>query len=110
MNVRYLTGFTGSNGMAVVGRDLRRFVTDFRYVEQAAAQVEGFDRELAPPEFLDALSGGWPGGALRLGFEDDDVSVRRHGRLLEVLPGRVELVTAGEVVEELRAVKDAGEV
>ena len=110
MNVRYLTGFTGSNGMAVVGRDLRRFVTDFRYVEQAAAQVEGFDREQAPPEFLDALSGGWPDGALRLGFEDDDVSVRRHGRLLEVLPGRVELVTAGEVVEELRAVKDAGEV
>ena len=44
-NLRYVTGFTGSNGMAVVGRDIRRFITDFRYVEQAAAQVEGFDRE-----------------------------------------------------------------
>jgi len=110
VNVRYLTGFTGSNAMAVVGRDLRRFVTDFRYVEMAAAQVEGFDREQAPPEFLDALSGGWPEGGLRVGFEDDDVSVRRHGRLREVVPGRVELVAAGGVVEELRAVKDAGEV
>ena len=38
VNVRYLTGFTGSNAMAVVGRDVRRFVTDFRYVEQAAAR------------------------------------------------------------------------
>ena len=36
-NLRYLTGFTGSNGMAVVGAGVRRFVTDFRYVEQADA-------------------------------------------------------------------------
>jgi Xaa-Pro aminopeptidase len=43
VNLRYLTGFTGSNGMAVVGPDLRRFVTDFRYVEQAAQQVPDFD-------------------------------------------------------------------
>ena len=34
-NLRYVTGFTGSNGFAVVGPDVRRFVTDFRYVEQA---------------------------------------------------------------------------
>ena len=34
-NLRYVTGFTGSNGFALVGRDVRRFVTDFRYVEQA---------------------------------------------------------------------------
>jgi Xaa-Pro aminopeptidase len=110
VNLRYLTGFTGSNGMAVVGADLRRFVTDFRYVEQAAAQVDGFEREQAPPEVLHALSDGWPDGPLRLGFEDDHVSVRRHGKLREVLPARVELVAAGGVVEELRAVKDAGEV
>jgi Xaa-Pro aminopeptidase len=110
VNVRYLTGFTGSNGMAVVGGELRRFITDFRYVEQAAAQVDGFDREQAPQEFLDALSGGWPGGDLRLGFEDDHVSVRRHAQLRGILPDGVELVAAGGIVEELRAVKDAGEI
>ena len=44
-NLRYVTGFTGSNGLAVVGPDVRRFLTDFRYVEQAAQQVSGFDRE-----------------------------------------------------------------
>ena len=81
VNVRYLTGFTGSNAMAIVGRDVRRFVTDFRYVEQAAIEVEGFDREQGPQDFVGALGEGWPAGELRLGFEDDDVTVRRHARL-----------------------------
>jgi Xaa-Pro aminopeptidase len=110
VNVRYLTGFTGSNGMAVVGRDLRRFITDFRYTEQAASEVEGFDVELAPQDFNAAVSDGWPEGSLRLGFEDDQVSVRRYTRLRELLPDRVELVPAGGAVEALRAVKDAGEI
>jgi Xaa-Pro aminopeptidase len=110
VNLRYVTGFTGSNGMAVVGREIRRFITDFRYIEQAAEQVDGFDRELAPQEFNDALKDGWPDGPLRLGFEDQHVSVRRHARLRDLLPDRVELVPAGGAVEQLRAVKDAGEV
>jgi Xaa-Pro aminopeptidase len=110
VNVRYLTGFTGSNGMAVVGPDVRRFITDFRYVEQAQAQVEGFEVERSPQDFNAALKGGWPKRAFRLGFEDDTVSVRRHARLRELLPDRVELVAAGGAVEELRAVKDAGEI
>jgi len=109
-NLRYLTGFTGSNGMAVVGRDLRRFVTDFRYVEQAAQEVDGFDLEQGPQDFVKALADGWPAGELRLGFEDDHVSVRRHGRIRDVLPDRIELVAAGGIVEALREVKDAGEL
>jgi Xaa-Pro aminopeptidase len=110
VNLRYVTGFTGSNGMAVVGPDLRRFITDFRYVEQAAEQVDAFDRELSPQVFDEALRDGWPEGSFRLGFEDQNVSVRRHTRLREVLPERVELVPAGGEVEKLRAIKDAGEV
>ncbi len=110
VNLRYVTGFTGSSGMAVVGRDLRRFITDFRYVEQAAGEVEGFDREQAPQVFDGALAEGWPDGSLRLGFDDQNVSVRRHARLRELLPERVELVPSGGVVEALRAVKDAEEI
>jgi Xaa-Pro aminopeptidase len=110
VNLRYVTGFTGSSGMAVVGRDLRRFITDFRYVEQAAGEVEGFDREQAPQVFDGALAEGWPDGRLRLGFDDQNVSVQRHARLRELLPERVELVPAGGVVEALRAVKDAEEI
>jgi Xaa-Pro aminopeptidase len=110
INLRYVTGFTGSNGMAVVGRDLRRFVTDFRYVERAAQEVEGFDREQGPQDFVTALADGWPEGELRLGFEDDHVSVRRHRRIREIVPDRIALVPADGLVEELRAVKEPAEV
>ncbi len=110
VNLRYLTGFTGSNGLAVVGPHLRRFVTDFRYVDQAAAQVAGFDRERGPRDLLDALREPWPAGGLRLGFDDAHVSVRTHRRLRELLPADVELVPAGGLVERARAVKEPGEI
>ncbi len=110
VNVRYLTGFTGSNAMAIVGREVRRFITDFRYVEQAGQQVQGFDREQGPQDFVTALGDGWPSGDLRLGFDDQHVSVRTHGRLRRVIPDRIELVAAGGIVEALRAVKEPGEV
>jgi Xaa-Pro aminopeptidase len=109
-NLRYLTGFTGTNGMAVVGTELRRFVTDFRYVEQAAVQVIDFDREQGPQDFVTALKTGWPEGDLRLGFEDSHLSVRQHRRIREVVPERIELVPAGEIVEAERAVKEPGEL
>ena len=48
VNVRYLTGYTGTNGLALVGPDTRVFVTDFRYVEQSAAEVDSaFERRIA---------------------------------------------------------------
>jgi len=110
VNVRYLTGFTGSSAMAVVGPRTRRFITDFRYVERARTEVTGFEQERAPQEFATALEHGWPEGPVRLGFEDQHVSVRQHGRLREVLPERVELVPAGGLVEAERAVKEPREV
>ena len=39
VNVRYLTGYTGSNGLALIGPQTRTFITDFRYVEQAAEEM-----------------------------------------------------------------------
>jgi Xaa-Pro aminopeptidase len=109
-NVRYLTGFTGSNGLAVVGAAIRRFVTDFRYVERARSEVGDFDVERAPSRLGDALADGWPAGEVRLGFEDDDVTVRFHARLRETLPERIELVPCGGLVEAERAVKEAAEL
>ncbi|HVL95461.1 MAG TPA: aminopeptidase P family protein [Solirubrobacteraceae bacterium] len=110
VNLRYLTGFTGSNGLCVLGPGVRRFATDFRYVERARREVAGFDHERAPRDFLAVLAGGWPDRPVRLGFEDQHVSVRTHARLRELLPERVELVAAGGLVERERAVKDAGEL
>jgi len=107
-NLRYVTGFTGSNGFAVVGEHIRRFVTDFRYVEQAKAEVPDFDRVQGPQELLAALSS--LEGVERLGFDDAHMSVRAHRRLGELLPAGVELVPAAGVVEAVRAVKEPDEV
>jgi Xaa-Pro aminopeptidase len=107
-NLRYVTGFTGSNGFAIVGLDVRRFVTDFRYVEQAKAEVPDFDREQGPQELFGALSS--LDGIGRLGFDDGHVSVRTFKRQGELLSGNVELVPAAGTVEAVRAVKEPGEV
>jgi Xaa-Pro aminopeptidase len=108
-NVRYLTGFTGTSGIALVGPDTRRFLTDFRYVERARQEVSCFDVGRAPSDLAAAL-GEWPAGPVRLGFEDDHVTVRRHAKLREKLPERVELVAAGGLVEAERAVKEPAEL
>jgi Xaa-Pro aminopeptidase len=111
LNVRYLTGFTGSNGLAVVGPQTRVFITDFRYVEQAAEEVEpSFDRRRAPQDLLEDMPGVLPAGPLRLGFEENHVTVRQHARLRELLEERVELVGLGALTERLRAIKEPGEI
>jgi Xaa-Pro aminopeptidase len=108
VNVRYLTGFTGSNGACVVGRDERVFLTDFRYVEQAGAEVvPGFERVEAGRELLGELAARLHG---RAGFDDAHVSVRAHRRLGERVAEDVELVAAGGMVEGLRAAKDEAEL
>ena len=110
VNVRYLTGFTGTNALCVLGAEHRRFVTDFRYVERAAAEVEGWDLERGDQALPAALSGGWPDTVRRLGFEDDKVSVRGHKRLRELLPDHIELVPAGGLVERERMLKEDAEL
>ena len=107
VNLRWLTGFTGSNGLAVVGIDLRRFLTDFRYLTQSAEEVDAaWTTEIHHDLLLravDGLSG-------RVGFDDQDVSARQLRRLEELVGDDVELVPAGGLVEELRAIKDEGEI
>ena len=109
VNVRYLTGFTGTNGLCVVGAAGERvFVTDFRYVERAAKEVEGFDRVRGERDLLSDAAERLAG---RVGFDDGHLTVRAHGKLSELLDGRgIELVPAGGLVEELRAVKEPGEL
>ena len=110
-NVRYLTGFTGTNGAAVVGDGRRVFLTDFRYLSQSAEQVPDWDREIASNDLLAGVARVLgDGGAVRVGYDDATMSVRSHERLRELLGEDVELVGAGGLVEELRAIKDPKEI
>jgi Xaa-Pro aminopeptidase len=106
-NVRYLTGFTGTNGACIVKRDERLFFTDFRYVQQAREQVPDFERIEAGRDMMDDLAKRLTG---RAGFDDDHLSVAAHRKLAGTLPEGAELVPAGGLVERLRAVKDGTEV
>jgi len=106
-NLRYLTGFTGTNGLAVLGPEQRTFVTDFRYVDQAEQQVPDFERIQGRQDLLGDVAERLSG---RVGFDDANVSVRTHRRLAELAGDAVELVPAGGLVESLRVVKDADEL
>jgi len=106
-NVRYLTGFTGTNGACVCGPGVRLFLTDFRYTERAAAEVEGWEAVTISADWLGGIAERLQG---RVGFEDDHMSVRLLEKLKEKLADGTEMVPAGGRVEELRRVKDEGEL
>jgi len=107
VNVRYLTGFTGTNGACVITPDERLFLTDSRYVEQAKQQVTEFEHLEASRELLGDLAARLRG---RAGFDDAHVSVKAHAALAEKVPDGIELVAAAGLVEGLRAVKDEAEL
>ena len=109
LDVRWLTGFTGTNGACLVAGDRRLFLTDFRYLEQAADQVgDGFEIVRAGRDLLGELAAAAPSG--RIGFDDTEVTVRAHRRLAEKAGATVELVAVGPLVAGLREVKDASEI
>lgn len=121
VNLRYLTGFTGSNGMALIAVSPQlqnRFFTDFRYDTQSSEQVDQeFEREIVPADLLQAATnflGSNQAAAQtqtgRLGFDDANLTVKQHARLRDLLPDAWQLVGCAGIVERLREVKDASEL
>jgi Xaa-Pro aminopeptidase len=111
-NVRYLTGFTGSNGQALVTGDADGgvFFTDGRYTEQARHEVPDLERVTVGSAFGEALAAQVSAlGLRRIGFEAHHVTVRSHERLAATL-GDAELAACGEEVERIRWVKDDEEL
>ena len=106
-NVRYLTGFTGTNGAVVCGPGTRLFLTDFRYTERAEAEVSEWETITISADWLGGIADRLGG---RVGFEDDQMSVRMAEKLKAKLEEGTELVSAGGEVEKLRRVKDAEEL
>ncbi|CAN5793247.1 Xaa-Pro peptidase family protein [soil metagenome] len=110
VNVRYLTGFTGSNAAVLVaaeappGGDL--FATDGRYVDQAAAQCPDLHR-LTTRTLVHDLMVHSP-GITRLAVETHVLSVDAHHTLLAQVD--VPVVSLQRGVERLREVKDEVEI
>jgi Xaa-Pro aminopeptidase len=106
-NVSYLTGFGGTNGACICGPETRLFLTDFRYTERAEAEVEGWEVVTIVDDWLGGIAARLEG---RVGFEDDQVSVRLLEKLRAKLADGVETVAAGGMVGKLRRVKDGDEL
>jgi Xaa-Pro aminopeptidase len=108
VNVRYLAGFTGTNGACLVGPAGRIFFTDFRYTERAEREVgEEWERPEAERELAPQIAARMSG---KVGFEDAKLSVRQLARLEAATGEGVDLIPAGDLVELLRAVKEPEEV
>ncbi|HEV2775197.1 MAG TPA: Xaa-Pro peptidase family protein [Solirubrobacteraceae bacterium] len=111
VNVRWLTGFSGSNAAVVLGAEQLRFITDFRYLTQSAEQLDPEWAREIDTDLLKRAVDGLPAQPLRLGFDDGHLTVRQHAQLAKLVAEReVELIAAGGIVEALRAVKDDAEI
>lgn len=110
VNRRYLTGFTGSAGVVLVSQSRAALLTDFRYREQAPQQAAGFEviehgqsQNATVAEVLKQ----W--GVKTLLFEEANVTFAAYKALEKAFEG-VRLEPAGGLIEQLRMIKDEGEI
>ena len=107
VNVRYLTGFTGSSGALLVTRDTAVLATDGRYITQSERQAPDVERAIVGSPAAALTERAAKAGVGRLAFESHDVTVDLHDTLATAGPTLTKL---GRAVESLRAVKDEDEI
>lgn len=108
-NYRYLSGFTGSLGILIISRSKAVIMSDFRYRTQIAEEVSGFDfvEIKGPPE--ETVLGQIRGlGISKLAFESAHLTYRHYAQLRQI--ESLEAVPTENWIEDLRAVKDDGEL
>jgi len=109
-NVRYLTGFTGSHGIAGITLSDSWFLTDTRYRAQSAREVRGFRRVITTEDLWKTIaSRKLLGGCRRVAFESEAVTYAQYA-LFRNAVGRTTLVPSRNLVEELAVVKDTEEL
>lgn len=105
-NLRYLTNFTGTAGLAFITLNNAFFITDFRYTEQASEQVQGMTilqhQGDITSEILKLMESE---GVNVLGFEDSYITYAEYSIFEEAIDA--ELAPASGLIEKLREQKDA---
>jgi len=110
VNVRYLSGFTGDGSALLITQSHALFVTDFRYVEQAEAECPGYHvlrRRDGTAKVVAREARKL--GVSNLGIEQNVLTLETADILKEELRN-IKTVKAGGIVEDLRAIKDRGEI
>ena len=109
-NVRYLTGFTGEDSALLVARRRSLFITDSRFTTQAQEEVGRIPIITRRKGMMDtALRAAAKLGTHRLGVESQNLTLAGFRRI-EKLAKKISLVETSDLVENLRLVKDRGEV
>lgn len=109
-NRRYLTGFTGTAGIALVSKDDACFITDFRYVEQAKKQVKEFRIVQHTGSIMEEIAVQAKKMGIRaLGFEQDHLAYSVYTEYKKILKG-IEFIPVSNIVEKLRLIKTDEEI
>ena len=107
-DVFWLTGFTGTSALCVVGAEERLFLTDFRYTQRAEREVDtAFERAEAEGQPLAELAKRLRG---RVGYDDAKTSVRALRKLEAAVGQDVELVPVDGLLGGLRRSKEPDEL
>ncbi|MBN1880611.1 MAG: aminopeptidase P family protein [Deltaproteobacteria bacterium] len=108
-NVRYYTGFTGSDGMLVLGLEGGVFLTDGRYVTQASGEVSGFAVERYMRKADGVRKSVADLGLTRVGVESFHISLAMYKNVSKVT-GFARFVPIERDLAELRMIKSADEI
>jgi Xaa-Pro aminopeptidase len=108
-NRRYMTGFTGTAGVAIVSQNDAVFITDFRYTEQAAAQIKDFRIVQHEVTLLEEIATQVKAmGIKSLGFEKDTVSFGTYELYKSVI--QADLMPVSGLIEKIRLIKTEQEI
>jgi Xaa-Pro aminopeptidase len=110
-HVRYLSGYSGSNGIILLSPKSSVFLTDFRYKDQAKEQVRNMKAVTVERDLFSGLSdlSVLKGTRIKLGFETNHLTCQIYRRLKLLLPDCLLVPTEG-IVEALTIRKDKGEI
>ncbi len=110
-NVRYLTGFTGSNGMVLLTPDSMTLITDPRYGVQSRQEAKQCKIVVAKRPLREAAVSAIKRKKLRrVGFEESRLTFDEHKEINEALPLGHYLKPIGPVIDALRMIKTDDEI
>ena len=109
-NVRYLSGFTGSNGLMLLWPGGSTLFTDPRYAIQASQEWAGSVKIARQPLALEAARFIQRKKWKRIGFEKTGLTFEGYQTLKDELPMGSSLKPVGAAIEELRAIKSPEEI
>ncbi|MCS1381472.1 MULTISPECIES: M24 family metallopeptidase [Lysinibacillus] len=108
-NRRYMTGFTGTAGVAIVSQNDAVFITDFRYTEQATAQIKDYRIVQHEATLLEEIATQVKAMGIKLlGFEKDSVSYGTYELYKNVI--QADLVPVSGLIEKIRLIKTPQEI